>query len=64
MFSEVVPLWLSLASRMLGWRPAEFWQATPAELASAIREPESASGALAPGHDLIAQMLERDSNGR
>ncbi len=22
-----------LAARMLGWRPAEFWNATPAELA-------------------------------
>ena len=24
-----------LAARLLGWRPAEFWQATPAELAAA-----------------------------
>ena len=27
-----------LAARALGWRPAEFWSATPAELAWALRE--------------------------
>lgn len=25
-----------MAARLLGWRPAEFWSATPAELASAV----------------------------
>ncbi|MBS0481880.1 MAG: phage tail assembly chaperone [Proteobacteria bacterium] len=25
-----------LAAQMLGWRPAEFWLATPAELAAAL----------------------------
>ncbi|MDE2435550.1 MAG: phage tail assembly chaperone [Sphingomonadales bacterium] len=28
-----------LAARLLGWRPGEFWQATPAELAAAIAPP-------------------------
>lgn len=31
-----------LAARALGWRPAEFWHATPAELATAIA-PEGAA---------------------
>lgn len=26
----------SLAARTLGWRPGEFWEATPAELAAAL----------------------------
>lgn len=31
--------WLSgLAARLLGWRPDEFWMATPAELAAALRD--------------------------
>ena len=63
MFGDGIPLWASIASRMLGWRPAEFWQSTPAELACAIRDPEAAFGSIAPSQDLINQMLERDSNG-
>ena len=27
-----------LAARLLGWRPLEFWAATPAEMASALCE--------------------------
>ena len=27
------------ASALLGWRPAEFWEATPAELAAALQCP-------------------------
>lgn len=27
-----------LATRLLGWRPDEFWRATPAELASALHD--------------------------
>lgn len=29
----------ALAARLLGWRPAEFWSATPAELATALTDP-------------------------
>lgn len=28
-----------LAARLLGWRPAEFWAATPAELHAALAPP-------------------------
>ena len=28
-----------LAARLLGWRPADFWAATPAELAAALVPP-------------------------
>ena len=28
------------AGLMLGWRPGDFWNATPAELATALRAPE------------------------
>ena len=28
-----------LAARLLGWRPPEFWAATPAELAAALPPP-------------------------
>ena len=29
----------SLAARALGWRPADFWAATPAELAAILSPP-------------------------
>ena len=30
-----------LAARLLGWRPGEFWEATPAELASGLQVDET-----------------------
>ena len=37
MFGERAAALSGLAARLLGWRPNEFWAATPAELASAFR---------------------------
>jgi hypothetical protein len=34
---RAVPL-AGLAARMLGWRPDEFWRATPAELAVLLQD--------------------------
>lgn len=63
-FADCWPPWCSLASRLLNWRPAEFWSATPAELIAALRDPETNSlGAAAPSRDLISQLMERDQNG-
>lgn len=49
-----------LAARALGWRPQEFWAATPAELAVAL-------GLLVPGIDdagidraTLQRMMEHD----
>ncbi|HOB13732.1 MAG TPA: phage tail assembly chaperone [Novosphingobium sp.] len=47
-----------LAARLLGWRPAEFWEATPAELA-AILSPPAASGEGLSRADLN-RMMERE----
>lgn len=41
-----------LAARVLGWRPDEFWRATPAELAAI----------LAPAADGEAPLSRRDFN--
>jgi hypothetical protein len=39
-----------VAARLLGWRPAEFWAATPAELASALMPaPEQVGAPLSRG---------------
>lgn len=64
MFGEGVPLWNSLAAQMLGWRPTEFWQATPAELVAAFREPRNLGLAQGPDRELIDRMMEREKNER
>ncbi len=47
-----------LAARLLGWRPQDFWAATPAELSSAFAPPGEAPAGIA--RDQLNQMMERD----
>ena len=47
----------SAAAALLGWRPADFWSSTPAELALALEPP--GARAEAPDKDLIAQLRKR-----
>ncbi|MFN3991009.1 MAG: phage tail assembly chaperone [Erythrobacter sp.] len=51
-----------LAARLLGWRPDEFWRATPAELALALADPNGAEAMTPPTRETIARMMERDDN--
>ncbi len=47
-----------MAGRLLGWRPAEFWAATPAELA-AVLAPDT--GAPAPlDRAALSRLMEHD----
>ena len=53
------------AALLLGWRPWEFWDSTPAELASALEISGTADG---PGADTVAELMrrfpdERNDNG-
>lgn len=52
-FGEAATRLFSAASMLLGWRPQEFWDATPAELAGALSSPESPA---APDAALIAEL--------
>ena len=45
------------ASALLGWRPDEFWHATPAEMAVAISPPGEADNA--PDRALVEALMER-----
>jgi hypothetical protein len=48
-----------IAARLLGWRPNEFWSATPAELAAALAPPgASAAGGIDRGQ--LMRMMEKD----
>jgi hypothetical protein len=62
-FSDCVPVCWALAAQALGWRPDEFWAATPTELRGAVLPPQQQIAGLAPNRDLIAQLMERDANG-
>jgi hypothetical protein len=48
--------------RLLGWRPDDFWHATPAELAAILTTAEPAGGEpLSRGE--LDNLLERDGHG-
>lgn len=51
-----------LAARALGWRPGEFWAATPAELALSLGADEPAGAP--PSRAEVLTMIERDDNAR
>lgn len=60
-FGDAATRCCSLAAQMLGWRPGEFWSATPAELVMALRVPHECA-ASPPSRETIARMMERDSH--
>jgi hypothetical protein len=49
----------ALAARLLGWRPGEFWAATPAELA-AILAPEAEAGSAPLTREEMNRLMEHD----
>ncbi len=53
----------SVAAQLLGWRPNDFWRATPAELALSLHDP-SAETTAGPSREQIAHMMERERHGR
>lgn len=63
-FSETVRQWHSVSVRLLGWHPAEFWNATPAELAMALADPFEAAAGSPPDRDTISRMMERNADER
>ena len=51
-----------LAAHLLGWRPDEFWAATPAELA-AIFAPDAGPAPAPLNRDELARLMEREDHG-
>lgn len=62
-FAAAASVWWSVSAQWLGWRPQEFWQATPAELRGALSDPRTAVDGRGPSMETITEMLERESNG-
>jgi uncharacterized phage protein (TIGR02216 family) len=55
-FGEAAARLYGAASLLLGWRPDEFWDATPAELALALQVPATGE---APDRNLIEELRRR-----
>lgn len=60
-FGERAAALSGLAARLLGWRPDEFWRATPAELGNALGMGDAAVEPVA-GEEL-AQLMARFPDG-
>lgn len=56
MFSDGAVRLAGLAGALLGWRPDEFWRATPAELAAVLRGLKGEEAAPAVPADLMRLM--------
>jgi len=61
-FSDGAARLAGLAGAWLGWRPEDFWSATPAELA-AILAALAGGGGAAAGADELARMMEKFPDG-
>lgn len=55
-FGEAAALAWQAAALALGWRPDDFWDATPAELAGALAVPEAVDP---PSRDMIDALKQR-----
>lgn len=58
MFSEAARRLAGRAGALLGWRPDEFWRATPAELAVILAAMAGAGDAVGSRDDL-ARLMEK-----
>lgn len=48
---------------MVGWRPDEFWSATPAEVSAILSPPEIAGTAESLSRAELNRLMERDGHG-
>ena len=63
MFSEAAARLAGMAGALLGWRPDDFWRATPAELAAVLAALTGGPGAAPLSRDELAQLKERFPDG-
>lgn len=61
-FADAALRLAGLAAAMLGWRPSEFWSATPAELAASLA-PYAPAHSAPPSHDDLARLREQFPDG-
>lgn len=61
-FAECAARLSGLAAALLGWRPDEFWRATPAELACVL-EALSPAEAAPPDAAALSRLMEQFPDG-
>ena len=61
-FSRTAAKLAGLICRTLGWRPHDFWSATPAEIASILFD-EAGDPTFSLSRHEIEAMMERDTDG-
>ena len=61
-FAESAGRLAGVVPRVLGWRPGEFWDATPAELAAILAPGDEPGGTPLSRIELTA-LMERDCHG-
>ena len=61
-FADTATRLAALAALTLGWRPGEFWAATPAELALCLGT--SDPGNAPPSRAEMLALIERDADAR
>ena len=61
MFADAVLALCGIAARVLGWRPGEFWSATPAELAACLADPPGPAPSMARGD--LERLMDSDGHG-
>jgi len=59
-FGEYAARLSAIAAQVLGWRPRDFWSATPAELACALG-PIDAAATEALDRDELNKLMEQDN---
>ena len=62
-FTDAAGRLAGLAGLLFGWRPAEFWAATPAELGALVAAAAGEADPLPPDAALIAQLQEQFPDG-
>ena len=60
-FGQAASTLAGIAARALGWRPDEFWNATPADLVLALSDPQSSTETITRNE--LNHLLEQERNG-
>jgi hypothetical protein len=62
-FSEAAARLAGLAGAFLGWRPDEFWQATPAELTTVLAAVAGSERGASASSDDLRRLMEMFPDG-
>ena len=53
----------AVSAQALGWKPDEFWRATPEELATSLADPRASSPGVTLSRADLETLMERERNG-